>query len=143
VGGLDKQLAAAGAALLAKAGHSVADPSPLRVQTAIERLEDVDPLEIAALYAGAEPDDQRLIEVVAETLGNQPVRRDGRLFFEALLPRETITATLIARAEKIDAAGAAQVRDLQRIQNAFIALVGVAKQMLSASLPSGVPTRVA
>jgi len=64
--------------------------------------------------------------------GTNPCR-DGRLFFEALLPRETITATLIARAEKVDAAGAAQVREQgrdgpfftlpQRVQHADVRLI--------------------
>src|SRR6266849_4525009 len=53
IGGLDRQLAAARAALLAKAGQSVPEPTPLRVQTMIQRLADFDQLEVAVVYANA------------------------------------------------------------------------------------------
>ncbi len=133
--GLDRQLAAERSALLTKAGQSIAEPTPLRVQTAVQRLTGVDPLEVQALYHAADPNDQRLLEVAAEAVGRQPVRRDGGLVWEPLLPADTITETMLARADRVDAAAAASIRALQRIRNTYESVAGSARAMVNESLP--------
>jgi hypothetical protein len=55
--------------------------SPLRsCCNMLTRLAPLDGLEVAAFYAGAQPEDQRAIEVASASVGRQPVRRaDGVL----------------------------------------------------------------
>ncbi len=52
---LAQQARAGRTGLLAKAGQSVPEPTPLRVQNMVQRLAGFDPLEKAALYASADP----------------------------------------------------------------------------------------
>jgi hypothetical protein len=135
-GGLDRQLATAQAALLARAGAAVPEPTPLQVSTMANQLADFDDVERQVLYAEANDEVQRVMEAASVTVGLQPVRRGDGLAWEPLITAESMAATVLARVERYDAAGAAQLRDLQRIRNMFASLAGSAKALVLASLPA-------
>jgi hypothetical protein len=137
VGGLDKQLAAARTASLAKVGALVAEPTALQVSTMVQRLQAFDPLEVEILYAGGTDDERHVIEVCAEQLGRQPRRRaDGQVTWEPIIAPERIAESVLARVERLDAEGARAIRDLEAIRNCYAGLVGTARTLINEALPS-------
>lgn len=95
-----------------------------------------DPLAVRSLYASASPEEQRAIEVVAEQVGRQPIRRNGTLEWEPLLDPDVVTETMLARADRFDDRAAAALRDLIRSRNAYASLAASARQLVEASIGS-------
>jgi hypothetical protein len=77
-----------------------------------------------------------LLEVASEQIGAQPTRRGDSLAWETLLDPETVQATMLARADRVDQAGADEIRDLQRLRNTFAGMANTAKALIDQSLPS-------
>lgn len=131
--GIESQIAASRTANQATVDKELPKPTDLQVTNMIQRLAGFDPLEIEILYADASDTERRIIEVAAESIGRQPVKRGDVISWEPLIPSARVAAVMEARIASANPPCTAALRDLERIRNTYDFLAGSAKALLKES----------
>jgi hypothetical protein len=130
VNGLEAQISASRVALQTQADKNLSNPTDLQITNMVQRFRDFDSLEAEILYADATDEERRIIEVAAEAIGRQPVKRGDKITWEPIIAAERIEAVKEARIAAANPEGMAALNDLQRIKNTYDFIAGGAKGLI-------------
>lgn len=122
--GLDADVAAHRAQLIPT---NTLKPSERQVDSILFHLRSLTPVERAALYNSATPDEQLVIEEASRSVGRIPTKRaDGSVAWLPLIEPEMVNNNVVARATATNPQGAQKLQELEEIRAMHVSTASLA-----------------
>lgn len=122
--GLDADLGAQRTALIPA---STEKPTDRRIDFLLSHLRDRTPLEIATFYSSATDEERLVMEAAAASVGRMPMKAaNGAMTWEPLLPPESVTESILARATAKNPQAAVKLRELEEVRAMQVSVTNLA-----------------